>query len=1663
LVYFVGLHSKVMINRGAKLARGPEAADIFVKDGAIPGLEGVLKRHTGHQGINSGGVECLERLAGYRDYALQIAHGDSAKLTLDALKRFPENTPLVTAGISLLGKLARASPECAEMLKKLGAVDIISMCLEMHGNDRKLEELGGMALRSLAGADDVLGCLSVTPGLNAATASALGKLSSLMLVPENIETLLQHDGVDWILTAIRACIGDPSPMAAKILAAGCRALARVAADEHKAYIIIKKHGVNTLVTILQRHVDSDEVGASSLRALTKLVSRHENGTFIVQSHALPPTLALFKRHPESDAVAQSCLDFYSALAYYPECRKELTADTLQEVVSILNKHGPASDDIALAGINTLGRMCDSKAGTFNMIKMGGLGAAVNSVNAHMDNQKLATRGLLLLETAAAVPEALDSWRASGGMDCVLQVLEKHPENMEIQMIGTRVMGLVAGEAQLVNSINSVKKMSDSLQTAKMVDANMQETILAGINLVSGFALVDSNASIMLAHGGVETLLACFNSAGLLPDGLKRDQAMVSTLNGMLRLAKDQSAAQAIMAGAFGAALSWAIRSPNNEELATATMSLAVELLAHPILIQPMGRNISELIQLAKMHPDNEAVLIGVTKALAILSVDEMACQNIITFGGASVITDSLSVNVSDVENAVLAIQMISQLAGTPEAVRSLVDANAIDAILGAMRRHPANTDIVLCGCQALCRVLVDEDIGRAIATKGGLPILIKAMREHFENEPICETDMVLLASLATITDNIEDLKAPELETVALVKWIQEAWADNAVLQDSAERILAALVPPALQLVDTTSLLTDESCLALLGQLKNTDGKLDHLQLQAVTENLAQLCHAKHNAQICVKHGALPLLTKMMKDYAEVEGIFYAAASAFATITEHGGEDLLLDDDIVLNGLSMVINPSKKFAQGLNLADLTKAIGVAAKMKLKPEAIENLLKSVPLNVLLDLLTDSDDPMLLAHTARLLCKISNDDKGAAALGAITDLRELIAAMRRNIQNEEFLKYGIYLLSNLCTNDTIKGQVGSEGGILLILKVMELYMKNEGLIENCCFALGNLSFEHEINSSFIVACKGIEILILAIQTHHTAEDLLESAVATLCNLCHNSDVNKDQIVKKDGCTTVVEVVLNNFNSIELLLTCFRTLGNLASNAANTSEIIKAGGVQGIVAGLTVHSSELDIIDISIRVLTNLASEMDDEEQKIMAQEGAVQAIVEVVNTHVDNPELELSALGCLCNLARAPFNASMIIKQGGTEATLQVMREQKGDPELIERSMSLIAALSLIHADVSRILEADATKGVVHALNLHMGSQEVAVAGLCAITNMAYSTATATTMAADRPIECVLNTMRQHATVPPVITEGYKALGGLCRPEANAIQMAEPAFNLLCKNAKTFENEPRVLISAFDFLGNVCVHEKAAAFVPKTEIVRATLACLKHQGSRPPVQMRICQALSNMTFCSQEVRDYMKQCLVIPAMEALMAETQRDDVREHAKNVIDAVNRTKAMESSATYIQIKKPARITKSAKELFGDAVVRKLPELSRETRNFLLAGQLLKKYGGNANSGAKVRMVSVTDDLKWLIVRDPHQPIEAHNKMKVFKIKAIEKGRCTPQLQRKRFGKYMAKEECCLSIMGRDRTFDLECETEPNRDEWVNALTVLVEYVKQLKAASKKFS
>jgi hypothetical protein len=57
-------------------------------------------------------------------------------------------------------------------------------------------------------------------------------------------------------------------------------------------------------------------------------------------------------------------------------------------------------------------------------------------------------------------------------------------------------------------------------------------------------------------------------------------------------------------------------------------------------------------------------------------------------------------------------------------------------------------------------------------------------------------------------------------------------------------------------------------------------------------------------------------------------------------------------------------------------------------------------------------------------------------------------------------------------------------------------------------------------------------------------------------------------------------------------------------------------------------------------------------------MAEEGAVQAIVEVMSQHLSNVDIELSSVTALCNLSVMHYNADQIIKQGGVEITISAL---------------------------------------------------------------------------------------------------------------------------------------------------------------------------------------------------------------------------------------------------------------------------------------------------------------------------------------------------------------------------------------------------------------------
>jgi len=208
--------------------------------------------------------------------------------------------------------------------------------------------------------------------------------------------------------------------------------------------------------------------------------------------------------------------------------------------------------------------------------------------------------------------------------------------------------------------------------------------------------------------------------------------------------------------------------------------------------------------------------------------------------------------------------------------------------------------------------------------------------------------------------------------------------------------------------------------------------------------------------------------------------------------------------------------------------------------------------------------------------------------------------------------------------------------------------------------------------------------------------------------------------------------------------------------------------------------------------------------------------------------------------------------------------------------------------------------------------------------------------------------------------------------------------------------------------------------------------------------------------------DVKEHMKRENVIPAMKKIISDNPtKDDVKRGAEAVIEAVNKVD-LDISLTFTDLRPMMDKKKDAKLIFGKDDKPAVKVLSREIRNMLLAGALLTKHSKTANP--RPRHVYIDQDLKFLIWKDPKKPVDPENKMKVFMIKQVEKGRATAQLQRKKkLGSYYAREECSFAVIGRARSVDLEASTEAERDKWVHAIETLVEYKRAQKVLNQSFA
>lgn len=1652
------------------MSGGPDVVKKFAAGGVIDALK-ALKNNAGldNPALTAALAETATLLA-QNGYWKELEEAGITEWIVEVAVRHKGNADLAKCTVQFIEAVAKADQGAAAFLKdKMNILEALSSLTAEHPNLGVMIEAAKGALSVLSDAKDVeVSVLEVkTANTDNEKAVSMAMLTTLTLVEKNVETIVEIGGIGVVLhsvqvaqsqSATQTAGSSQSDLSLSIVENGCRALERLAeVSTNNSYSIIRDGGAKLLVGVVNGNVNNEKVSSAAIGALAKLAAgRQEDAEYIIKIKGNAVANAAVLANPKSSEVGRQYLELAQKTTQFPALIPAL-ADTgsIDVVVELLKNH-IGDEAIVASSLKVLAALSDSKSHTDRIVTCGALPFVVEALNIYTNNPSVSTDSLRLFETFAAHPEHVPLMRSMHAMESIVSTMDAHPKSDSLKESGVRILASFASPEQLLAVVDNVGALVDQLNAAK---SSASQSIVLGkmvpaLGLLASLTVGSSNIAVLNQGKAAESLVRTLEALAKLPPSEERNQLLRDTVKCLEKLASDPEVAQYLVnSGALNLLLDLIKQAPDAEDLLEAVTGLAAAIFAHEKVI-PVGAQtgvLDGIIEAAAKYPSSGGVLNHARKIVEGYITHHQA----ITSSTASIMVE-VTLNAADRDDLLRSLDMIENLVTDDQSAQQLIDNGAVAAVLDTLKRHPNDPNVQVAAMRALRKLMTNEAVMKMVAKAGGLDLTVAPMRTLHTYEAVIEASCALLDAFSQVGSLARELIEVH-GAVELCQWAASSYGANGnimqytqnclsrfsalVVAGDSSAVVNNLVAPELSRAELLTLLDQVTSILKLDDVSAAKMFVQQDGMSALSKAILV---QKADADILARGGAI--IQSLVSRSDDLKGELVAKNLP----------------ELVEALIELVTSPGMNFDQ-VNLRNASAACQLLADLANTPENAQHMLPV--LRPLFDILSASAEPALLEHAARVLAKLSNDNEGLRLISNVGSIKQLLEAMRKHKDQPDFLRHAVYLLGNIALNDQLKVQIGALGGIQVLMELMELHPLHRPLIENCNYALANLSYNNEINMGLIVASNGIHNILASMTNHPTAEELLESAMCTLSNLCFRSDANKELIVKHGGAKCIVDSVLANFNAESLVSTGFRALGNLAFYTPNIPIIVQEGGVQSIVAGLMEHGKNVGLVQIAIQVLTNLSSVQDANCSRIIAQEGAVQAVVEVVHHLFDNPEVVVPAITCLYNLCKVESNSTVVVRQQGVKYVTQSMRALAFDSELLLKSLRLLKLLSAFPTNINRMLLDEPVVAIAQVLNseaVERKNKEVAAEGLAALNNLAATDESANAVATQGGVSVTLNVITALIDQVNMVMEGLRTLGTLTRTERNANAASEKAMKVISSSLSYHASDARYVAFATSFLANLAIFQLAAEAVVSTELVTQLLTLARQYIEDGNTVQRILRALENMALASNTVKKHMRDQGAVESLMLLQGAVFNPDTRKAISNVIDAIERLKL---TAKPVLGNVGAR---SAKAIFGEETEVPAEEedaklnLPEDVRNYLTAGALLQKHSMTAPP--RPRHVFVSPDLKKLMWKDPKKPVDDSTPfMKVMRIRQTDKGRCTTQLQRKSWGRHLAKEECAFAVVGRERTVDLEAATEVDRDKWCRSITLWVEYMKAVKKAQAKFN
>ena len=229
-----------------------------------------------------------------------------------------------------------------------------------------------------------------------------------------------------------------------------------------------------------------------------------------------------------------------------------------------------------------------------------------------------------------------------------------------------------------------------------------------------------------------------------------------------------------------------------------------------------------------------------------------------------------------------------------------------------------------------------------------------------------------------------------------------------------------------------------------------------------------------------------------------------------------------------------------------------------------------------------------------------------------------QKLTCVVKHHSNDAVLLEQACWLVSNTTHNRDNQVEYGDAGFVEALVDIIERYVACEqlGMLEHACLALCNLTQIHQ--NQAMCGKAGIDALVKVIVQHHDQPALLKAA----CCALRNTTLNNQTKCQHNTVRAVVGVVQNYLTGpTDLLIDACAALANM-TNEHNFNQFYcgLSRGVEALLDVIRRHMDEPVLLEKACTALCNITSTPCREDNRLKCwDKGGFQTLVDVIKHHM------------------------------------------------------------------------------------------------------------------------------------------------------------------------------------------------------------------------------------------------------------------------------------------------------------------------------------------------------------------------------------------------------------------------------------------------------------